>query len=73
MLLHGFPEFWYAWRHQIPVLADHYTVIAPDMHGAWADIATDLPTVGIPDCRHLPHEERPGEVNAHLPAFLSGG
>src|SRR3982750_4659311 len=21
LLLHGFPEFWYAWRHQIPALA----------------------------------------------------
>ena len=21
ILLHGFPEFWYAWRYQIPVLA----------------------------------------------------
>ncbi|MBV9320217.1 MAG: alpha/beta fold hydrolase, partial [Mycobacterium sp.] len=33
ILLHGFPEFWYAWRHQIPVLAEHYTVIAPDLRG----------------------------------------
>ncbi len=32
-LLHGFPEFWYAWRHQIPVLADRYTVVAPDLRG----------------------------------------
>jgi pimeloyl-ACP methyl ester carboxylesterase len=33
VLLHGFPEFWYSWRHQIPVLAQHYTVVAPDMRG----------------------------------------
>jgi haloacetate dehalogenase len=33
ILLHGFPEFWYAWRHQIPVLAQSYTVIAPDLRG----------------------------------------
>ena len=33
VLLHGFPEFWYSWRHQIPVLAQHFTVIAPDMRG----------------------------------------
>jgi haloacetate dehalogenase len=32
-LLHGFPEFWYAWRHQIPVLAERYTVVAPDLRG----------------------------------------
>src|SRR5829696_83120 len=34
LLLHGFPEFWYAWRHQIPALAAAgYRVVAPDMRG----------------------------------------
>lgn len=33
VLLHGFPEFWYSWRHQIQVLAEHFTVVAPDMRG----------------------------------------
>jgi pimeloyl-ACP methyl ester carboxylesterase len=34
VLLHGFPEFWYSWRHQIPALADAgYHVVAPDMRG----------------------------------------
>jgi pimeloyl-ACP methyl ester carboxylesterase len=34
VLLHGFPEFWYSWRHQIPALADAgFRVIAPDMRG----------------------------------------
>jgi pimeloyl-ACP methyl ester carboxylesterase len=33
VLLHGFPEFWYSWRHQLPVLAEHYRVVAPDMRG----------------------------------------
>jgi len=32
-LLHGFPEFWYARRHQIPVLAEQCTVVAPDLRG----------------------------------------
>jgi haloacetate dehalogenase len=32
-LLHGFPEFWYAWRHQIPALAERYTVVVPDLRG----------------------------------------
>lgn len=32
-LLHGFPETWYAWRKQIPVLARNFTVIAPDLRG----------------------------------------
>lgn len=34
LLLHGFPEFWYGWRHQIGPLADAgYRVIAPDLRG----------------------------------------
>ncbi|WP_254279121.1 alpha/beta fold hydrolase [Haloarcula marina] len=34
VLLHGFPEFWYSWKHQIPALAEAgYRVVAPDMRG----------------------------------------
>lgn len=34
VLLHGFPEFWYGWRHQIPFLAGAgYRVWAPDQRG----------------------------------------
>jgi len=33
ILLHGFPEFWYSWRHQLIALSDEYTVVAPDMRG----------------------------------------
>src|SRR5713226_5191352 len=33
ILLHGFPECWYSWRHQLPVLGRNHHVIAPDMRG----------------------------------------
>lgn len=34
VLLHGFPEFWYGWKEQIPVLAAAgYRVIVPDQRG----------------------------------------
>ena len=34
VLLHGFPEFYYSWRHQIPLLAAcGLRVIAPDLRG----------------------------------------
>lgn len=33
VLLHGFPEFWYSWRYQIPVLARHFKVVVPDLRG----------------------------------------
>jgi pimeloyl-ACP methyl ester carboxylesterase len=44
VLLHGFPEFWYSWRYQIPFLAEHgYTVVAPDLRGY---NETDKPQTG---------------------------
>ncbi len=33
ILLHGFPEFWYSWRHQLTALGANYHVVAPDMRG----------------------------------------
>ena len=34
LLLHGFPELWYSWRHQLPALAEAgYHAVAPDMRG----------------------------------------
>src|SRR6186713_3144695 len=34
ILLHGFPESWYSWRHQLPALAKAgYHVVAPDLRG----------------------------------------
>jgi epoxide hydrolase 4 len=33
ILLHGFPEFWYSWRFQIPALARHFKVVVPDLRG----------------------------------------
>jgi pimeloyl-ACP methyl ester carboxylesterase len=34
LLLHGFPEFWYSWRHQLPALAAAgFRALAPDLRG----------------------------------------
>ena len=33
VLLHGWPQTWYAWRSVIPLLAKKYRVIAPDLRG----------------------------------------
>ena len=33
VLLHGFPQTWYEWRKIMPILAERYTVIAPDIRG----------------------------------------
>lgn len=42
VLLHGFPELAYSWRHQIDALADAgYRVLAPDMRGYGRSEAPD--------------------------------
>ncbi len=33
LLLHGFPECWYSWRHQLNALGDRFHVVAPDLRG----------------------------------------
>ena len=34
VLLHGFPEFWWAWRDQLPAIAEAgFRVVAPDLRG----------------------------------------
>jgi pimeloyl-ACP methyl ester carboxylesterase len=47
VLLHGFPETWYSWRHQLPALAAAgYRVVAPDLRGHGS---TTVPTE-VTDC-----------------------
>lgn len=34
LFIHGFPELWYSWRHQIIFMAKHgYRAMAPDLRG----------------------------------------
>ena len=33
VFLHGFPEFWYEWKHQLAEFSRDHTVVAPDMRG----------------------------------------
>ena len=33
VMIHGFPDFWYSWRHQMNALKPHYQVVAIDQRG----------------------------------------
>ena len=48
IMLHGWPEFWYAWRKQIPVLAEHFEVIVPDLRDLANAGASDLLAMILP-------------------------
>jgi haloacetate dehalogenase len=54
VLLHGFPETSYAWRHQMPELARKYRVVAPDLRGYGE---TDKPATGY-DKRNIANDPR---------------
>lgn len=43
VLLHTFPQSWYAWRRVIPLLSDDHFVVCPDFRGAGA---SDAPARG---------------------------
>ncbi|MFJ5925285.1 alpha/beta fold hydrolase [Kitasatospora sp. NPDC092948] len=43
VLLHGYPQTWYEWHRIMPALAEHYTVVAPDLPGAGQ---SDAPPAG---------------------------
>lgn len=72
VLLHGFPQFWWSWRHQIPALAEAgYRVVAADLRGfgssdkpprpydlmtVSADIAGLIRTLGATDAAIVGHD-----------------
>ena len=33
VMIHGFPDYWYSWREQMPALAEHFQVVAIDQRG----------------------------------------
>jgi pimeloyl-ACP methyl ester carboxylesterase len=72
LLLHGFPEFWWSWRHQLQALAAAgYRAVAPDLRGYGssdkpprgydamtlsADLAGIVRTLGEPDADIVGHD-----------------
>ena len=76
VLLHGFPQFWYAWRHQIPALATRFRVAVPDLRGYGqtekpprvSDYKLDTLSQDVAELIHAL-----GEKKAHIVAHDWGG
>ena len=64
VLLHGFPEFWYSWRHQIPAIAAAgMRVVAPDMRGY--NLSDKPQGVGAYAVEHLARDVEVGGLTLH--------
>jgi len=77
ILLHGFPECWYSWRHQLPALAAAgFRAVAPDMRGY---NLSDKPKRGYDidtlagDVAALGRALAPGDGGVHLAGHDWGG
>ncbi|RLN41580.1 bifunctional epoxide hydrolase 2-like [Panicum miliaceum] len=81
LFLHGFPEIWYSWRHQmLAVAAAGYRAIAPDCRGyglsdqppedeeaSWDDLVADV--LAILDAYSIPKAFLVGKDFGALPAY----
>ena len=81
VLLHGWPEFWFTWRKNIPPLAESFDVVAPDLRGfgdtektALPDPPSDLVKYYVEDLRGLADAlgfERFGVVSHDVGAYVA--
>src|SRR5579884_2704260 len=62
VMLHGFPESWYSWRHQLRARAPSYKCVAPELRGYGE---SDAPR-GI---RHYRVEELAGDLRGLIRHF----
>lgn len=73
VFLHGFPECWYSWRRQLPALAGHYRVVAPDLRGYHETEARPPYDSGTLQADVLGLLEALGQRSAHLVGHDGGG
>jgi len=71
LLVHGWPQTWYAWRLVMPALARDFSVIAPDQRGTGlsgkAEDGYDTGTLAVP-ADHAPALARQPGARARQPA-----
>jgi pimeloyl-ACP methyl ester carboxylesterase len=62
IFLHGFPEFWYAWKNQLAVFGADHLAVAPDMRGY--NLSAKPPDVDRYQVKYLVEDVR--ALAAHL-------
>jgi pimeloyl-ACP methyl ester carboxylesterase len=81
VLLHGWPQHWWHWRHVIGPLAERYRVIAPDWRGlGWSEVAGSGYSVwdlrdeflGVLDALGLDRVRLVGQDWGNLVGYLAG-
>ncbi|KAJ9575262.1 hypothetical protein L9F63_025784 [Diploptera punctata] len=55
LFIHGFPEFWYSWRHQIKEFSKDYWTVAVDMRG-YGDSEKPEESLGRETCTLVAHD-----------------
>lgn len=61
LLVHGWPEFWLTWRHNLPDLSEKFDVVAPDLRGFGGSRSLDrLPGAAL----------TPQQISDDLAAFM---
>ena len=77
LMLHGFPESWYSWRHQIPAVAGAgFHAVAPDMrgYGRSTPVARDFPwTIDVVIDDFIGLMDALGLETAHWVGISTGG
>src|SRR5690349_24282452 len=56
LFVHGFPEFWYAWKHQLTEFSRDHHAVALDMRGY--NLSSKPPAVADYRARHLMEDLR---------------
>lgn len=62
LLIHGFPDFWFSWRHQISQLSQNYYVVAMDLRGYGE-------SEKLPDLKSYVNKELVQDINALIDHF----
>ena len=67
IMIHGFPDYWYSWRDQIPTLAKTHHVVAIDLRGFnRSDQPVGVEQYAVSNFYHLPLTSKRANLQVKL-------